>query len=896
MIDLLAANFRNAVMDEFLLFFGVRKKRQIFESSMDDFPGCSMLIRYFALAFVLYTVPLIIYALVSAQYLTALSLSFVSVFSLGCIPLVNHAYARIAKTCLVLLVSLLVVILACGFGTGLANTIILPIVIGVALFINKAGKRQLLPAMAWLVALLMISNSTVAVQWFAIDRSALFFRLMELYSWAIVVLAVGLHNRSFFRSFSELSRSKNDEIDLSQLAIALMKLEKLDEIIDYVLENCISKLHLEDCVVYIYDEKKEKLIQSAYLRVNIKSKAKVNLTTELALGEGIVGSAALSKRAICVPDTSLDSRYVEDGKFGLSELSVPLICDGKVIGVIDSEHSQKGYFRKEHIKYFEAIAAIVANKIASKMAEDKLKANEQLTLQAEKTKSQNEFRSKLYADVAHEFRTPLTLILDILSGYEDGAQGKMKKDFETLKRNADTILKLTNQLLDVSKVEKGRFKLHLSTENISELVKSICRGFESSAIKKGVHFNYNIAPSVIGDIDIDIFQKVISNLLSNAIKYTQTGNTIFVKAIKKKEGLMLTVGDSGMGMSQSDLRQIFDRFFVINEDGRIFSGASTGLGLSITKELVELHQGEINVQSLEDCGTLFVVTIPIAEPEEPALISEPSVLPGHLVESHDSRQKETVLLVEDDPEFSSYLGSALKDYEVISADNGLEGERLAVKYLPDVIISDNKLSGLNGIDMVRRLKNNINTASIPVIMMSAVTGADLVSESLDLGVEDFLTKPFRTSELKTKVRNIIKRYKEARQAVNREVLTRTPSDIVFESTDKKFIESLTGLINENMDNSEFSVSDIQEALGLSRMQIHRKVRAIANTSTSEFVRLMRLKRASEMLENECDNVSQIAYAVGFSSLSYFSKAFKDFYGMSPSEYAGRQLEEGSLVI
>ena len=848
------------------------------------------IILIYSICLLLLVFPYMIIFIALKESVIALVFALISLVACVNIIIAKHQYRALARTILILVINSFFLILLFKVSVDLAERLILPLTVGWLLLTTKKNKKSLIGLAVCSLSMLALTTFNVLPYHQTPVLSGSTIKLFtSLYIWLIIGYSAFQFKQVLCNRIKRLSDKRSSEIDLKELALNLMHQKNIDEIINYVLKRCLSKLDLMDCVIFLFNPEKNKLVQYNLPKKDEEGANRPTRMHQLTIGEGIVGYAAKTRSTILVNDTSQDYRYIRGDFNGSSELSVPIFHDDQLIGVIDSENSEKNFYTAEHVKYLEAIAAILGNRIAKQYSDDELKAIRLKTFESESARKQNTFKNDLYANLAHEFKTPLTLIIDIISNLEND---KLPEQVSCLERNARQVLGLVNQLLDISKADNDSFKLNATTENVSSLLEDLCRNFQTSAEKKSLVFTYNISPKIIADIDIDLFTKISSNLISNAIRYTSSGNSVFVKAQIKNSVLILSIGDSGIGMSSTVVDQIYNRYYTANSTTDR-TNQSTGLGLSITKELVSLHGGTIEVQSQEDCGTMFVVKIPV--------IQKTTIETKDYIEQDESlsnkvRHQKNILIVEDNTEFLLYLKDSFANYNVFTADSVEEALAKVHEHLPDLILTDHVLNKKNGLDMVRILKNNLNTAHIPIVMMSGLMEPEIRTSALELGVNDFISKPFRVNDLKLKIQNILSREKKYFDRINKEILTKSISDLSLESADKKFIQSVIQLVNDNLDNSEFSVTDLQENLGLSRMQIHRKIKSIANSSTTEFVRSIRIKRACEMIKYECDNISQIAYAVGFSSLSYFSKAFKEEMGTSPSEYArNNKVEEKNVA-
>ncbi len=519
-------------------------------------------------------------------------------------------------------------------------------------------------------------------------------------------------------------------------------------------------------------------------------------------------------------------------------------------------------------------------------------------------------KSRFFANISHEFRTPLTLILGPLEQFLQGKlKGDVKDTFKISYRYAKRLQRLINQLLDISKLEAGRMALHVREENIIPFLKGIVFSFASLAERKNIGLEfYSSQDSILIFFDRDKIDKIMTNLLSNALKFTKENGTITVTAgITEKNMAEITVADSGIGISAHHLPKIFDRFYQVGATN-LAKGEGTGIGLALTRELVELHHGEITVASRENEGTTFRIYLPqgkdhfqpdeIIEKLSESLITDP-VMTFSESDIDDSDVVETVanrpeaapiiLLVEDNQDVRNYIREYLKEqYRIAEAGDGVEGLRLAIELIPDIIISDVMMPNMDGFEFCNKIKTDERTSHVPVILLTAKASLKSRVDGLETGADDYLTKPFNVQELQIRIRNLIEQRKKLRERFSREV-TLQPSEIAITSTDEKFLLRVIEVIEQHIAEPEFDTHVLARESGFSRSQLNRKLRALTDQSPREFIRIIRLKRAAQLIAQKAGNVTEIAYDVGFNSISHFAKRFKEFYGVLPSEYGSDKI-------
>jgi DNA-binding response OmpR family regulator/anti-sigma regulatory factor (Ser/Thr protein kinase) len=465
-----------------------------------------------------------------------------------------------------------------------------------------------------------------------------------------------------------------------------------------------------------------------------------------------------------------------------------------------------------------------------------------------------------------------------------------------IKRNALRLQSLVDQLLDLSKLDNGKMQLSVCEGNIIQFIRSIVFSFESLAERKHIHFHSSFPAELeMAYFDRDKLEKVLVNLLSNAFKFTPEHGTIRVIVEKHQGRLKIQVGDSGPGMGAEDIEKVFDRFYQV--EGTEAKG--TGIGLALVKELVNLHNGQISVDSRQGEGTNFKIVLPYRQTDFPAetlFISPPPEefrLAASAVEMEQAQSthrpstlqedQPVALIVEDNADLRHYIRENIQaQYQVLIAQDGLEGLQIATEKIPDIIISDVMMPKKSGFEMCQALKTDQRTSHIPIILLTAKAGQDHKIEGLEQGADDYLTKPFDVRELNIRMTNLIDQRQRLREKFGAELQIR-PSQVRLSSVDEQFMKSVIQEVEKNLDNEFFTVEELARSVGFSRSQLHRKLKALTNKSANQLIREFRLTRAREMLEQKAASVSEVAYQVGYSNLSYFSKSFKEAFGKLPSE-------------
>jgi len=557
---------------------------------------------------------------------------------------------------------------------------------------------------------------------------------------------------------------------------------------------------------------------------------------------------------------------------------------------------------------------------------EKQKQELQLKISEEKNKKfeeMDQMKSRFFANISHEFRSPLTLILGPSESIvTESNEEETKKKAGTIKRNANRLLGLTNQLLDLSKLEAGKLVLKASKGNIVSFMKGITMSFESIAERKDITLKVKASND-----DIEIYfdkenmVKIMTNLLSNAFKFTQQGGMITVNIAEIEDKFVeIKVRDTGLGLSKEELQKIFDRFYQVDSSDTREQGG-TGIGLALTKELVDLHHGTISVDSKLGAWTEFKIELPVGRIhlKDEEIIEENVILipPGReknltepvmdeLVITDSSRQKDgqassvcsripqndhlnndekiIILVVEDNADVREYIKDSLSDdFQIKEAANGEQGVRKAKQIIPDLIISDIVMPKMEGNELTRILKNDEKTSHIPIILLTAKSEQESKLEGLETGADAYLAKPFDTKELLVRIKNLLSIRKKLQEKYGKEILVQKMGGKKLSDLDEKFMNKVLNIVDIHMSEENFSIEDFDSKLGMGRVQIYRKLKALTGKSPSRYIRSIRLVTAKKMIEAKKGNISEAAYSVGFGSPAYFTKCFKEEFGFPPSD-------------
>jgi signal transduction histidine kinase/DNA-binding response OmpR family regulator len=562
-------------------------------------------------------------------------------------------------------------------------------------------------------------------------------------------------------------------------------------------------------------------------------------------------------------------------------------------------------------------------------------------LEAEKLRDLDRMKSQFFANISHEFRTPLTLILGPVEKLlAKTGDAKVRQDLSMVLRNARRLQRLISQLLDLSRLEAGKMSLHTREEDVVALVKQYVQHFESQATIKGINLRFSAAAGPIrAYIDREKIENIVYNLVSNAFKFTPGDGEINVSVAElplsradSAEGVKfdcrhgyvkIAVRDTGCGIRADRIGRIFDRFFKA-DDSTTREHEGTGIGLALTRELVELHKGKISVRSVEGRGSTFIVLLPLgkdhlkageiaAEPAdhlegtglgESAMVERVrkksitrlngaegeytvSAGGGQKPGARSTRKSAIILIIEDNADLRAYIRDILySENRILEAADGAQGLDAAVESIPDLIISDVVMPRMDGFELCRRLKTDERSSHIPVILLTARASGESKLTGLETGADDYIIKPFDSRELSARVKNLIEQRRKLRERFSQAV-TLKPSEIAVTSADEKFLRRAIDIIENHLSDADFRVDQFGREIGLSRVQLHRKLRALTGKSATGFIRAIRLQRAVVLLEHRYGNISEIAYEVGFSKPSYFAECFRKQFGCLPSEYTGR---------
>lgn len=526
----------------------------------------------------------------------------------------------------------------------------------------------------------------------------------------------------------------------------------------------------------------------------------------------------------------------------------------------------------------------------------------------------NEGRLQFFINISHEIRTPMTLIISPLEKLmKDTSNPERTQAYQLMYRNAQRILRLINQLLDLRKIDKRMMFVKMSKTDIVDFVKDVIKIFEYQANKRNIKLQFiHEMPKLDVWVDLNNFDKVLVNILSNAFKFTPDGGDIVVnlrtgsdedESSALKQYFEIVVSDTGIGIEENKIERIFERFYQI-DNSMTQVNFGTGIGLHLAKNLVELMHGEIFARNKSDGqGSEFVVRLPlgnahlsVSEQEfDDTVASQPQHSVERFYETNEDMEvkkskpktKYRILIVEDEVEIRHYLHNELADtYRISECANGKEALDFILREKPDLVISDVMMPEMDGITLCKKLKANININHIPIILLTAKSADEDKAEGFEIGADAYVSKPFNVDLLKKRIANILEnRERLEHKAMDDDENKALIKPVVLKANDQILLEKIIKIINENISESELNVEMLADGVGMSRVHMHRKLKELTNMSARDFIRSIRLKQAADLLSNQKLTVSEVCYALGFSNLSHFSNSFREFFGMSPKEYA-----------
>ena len=529
-------------------------------------------------------------------------------------------------------------------------------------------------------------------------------------------------------------------------------------------------------------------------------------------------------------------------------------------------------------------------------------------IEKERIRELEQVKTHFFTNISHELRTPLTLIISPIEKYfmqNASLSSTQEKRISSIYQNAQKLLRLINQLLDLSKIESGKQQPVIAKHDLVLQLNGIIQGFENYAQQKQIKLTWKAPiPSLLVYYDADIIEKCVSNLLSNAFKHTPEDGKIgvsldlessFVDGNEEVNQIYIRVIDTGKGISAEHLPHIFDRFYQIPES---MSVVGTGVGLSLCKELVTLHLGEIEVKSTLGLGSEFGLKIPVLKSDfDPSWVQEKLMTiksQEELITPSDSieKEKQILLIVDDHTELRKFVAEIFESkFQVMEASRGEDALEMALTYLPDVVITDWMMPGMSGVNLCRALRQNPKTNHIPLVLLTSKSAQESQIEGMQAGADDFVSKPFNADILEIRVKKLLESKERNRKNWQKQMIQQELSEGKLPTFEDAFLVKATQLIIANLGNADFDVEDLEKGLDMSKMQLYRKLKMLTSLAANEFIRSIRLQQAKVLLENSKFNISEIAYQVGFNDPAYFARAFKKQYGKTPKSFIKPTNEE-----
>lgn len=723
---------------------------------------------------------------------------------------------------------------------------------------------------------LLLFNPTMAVS----DNVAILITGGTLTAVNIYLVYIDFgHNRNFYQESRKTYT--NLETLSTKMSEILSSKGELKELLWQVTQECVPLLELEECVIYLYDEQKNNLAQVAAYGSKGLETSEVIDPLSVDPGVGVVGRCFAEARTILVEETNNYPGYVIDDVARNSELSVPIISNGKAIGVIDSEHMMKGFFKERHTQAFQIIASFCGVKITDHKAKDSIRQAQIAKQETQKYKELDELKNKFITNISHDLKTPLSLIKAPAMQIANISENELvKKHSNYILKNAEHLLRVVNQLLQLNRVDKGLNELYIEELDIEKLFAKVSDQYLGLAETENIRFTVK-ADAVTLSTDSFRLEQIVHNLVHNAFRYTGKGGEIELTANRNEDSLQITVVDNGPGISESLQSKVFDRFFkadVNNHEG-------TGIGLSLVKEYAESLGGTIQLFSTEGQGTSFLVKLPIG------MAGEATVKQRPLLEEGATDTRPVMLVVEDHADLNDFICTFFETkYQCISAFDGQEALDQMTDYTPDIIISDLMMPNMDGNTFIAQIKGSDQWGHIPIVVLSAKAQTESRVDLYHLGADNYLIKPFDISELEAVVNNVLEQRKKVKEVFRQHYLspvTRVEEAVVEtpkpEESDS-LLNATVDYVKANLENSEMTIQSMAQELGLGRNRFQKEIKSSTGLTPVELVRSIRLSEAKDLLKDQRLNISEVAYRVGFNNLSYFTRSFKAEFDLLPSEW------------
>lgn len=724
---------------------------------------------------------------------------------------------------------------------------------------------------------------------------------------------------------SKLTSSVEELKVLNDIAVSSGKATDVNQVLNLIVQKSIKAIEAEQGSILLLTPNKNKPFTTI-----VRQDDSSTLEHEYHIGMEITGWVLSNKEPLIIERLSRDKRFQpseEEITSIHSILCVPIWFEGEITGIMMLINKKnRDSFTNDDLTLF-SIISVQAGQLIKNL--ELQKKSIQKTKESEKLEELDRIKTNFFTNISHEFKTPLTLILGPAKQiFELTNDESIKTKAGVIFKNARKLNSLTNQILELSRIEAGQLKLRTLPRDLISVITKIVASYKYLADLKKISLEFISHPEeLVLFLDTDKIEKILSNLLSNAIKFTPEHGSVKIQVSQRiitvsraenQEVAEILVSDTGIGIPEEQIDKIFERYYRIeSESSHGYEG--TGIGLALTKQLVEHHKGNISVESIVGKGTIFKIQFPMGkkhftpeevieenaageissgktefEKESPdydlTLDSNPkksgsgkNVVDKELINMAAKKEKPLLLIIEDNPDLTNYLSGILDDYYKINlAYNGITGLNRAYEKIPDLIISDIRMPKLDGIQLCRLLKSDHRTSHIPLILLTAKSSIADKLEGLETGADDYIGKPFEAEELKTRIRNLLEQRKRIQNHFKKSGFIIDEDSVT--SIDKKFLHQTISTINSYLSDDKFNVRSLAEDMAVSRSLLHRKLVSLVGESPSDLIKRLRLNKAAKLIEQKTGNITEIAYEVGFTNLSYFSKCFQKQFGFSPSQY------------
>lgn len=688
---------------------------------------------------------------------------------------------------------------------------------------------------------------------------------------------------------------------LNDIAISSGKATNIDQILNLIVHKTINSIEAEQGSILLVTSNKDEPFKTI-IRQDDTSSLKHNYN----IGTNITGWVLLNKQPLIIENLKRDKRFSpseEEKKDIHSVLCVPIWFEGKIIGImmLINKKNQK-YFSQDDLTLVSIISVQAGQLINNLQLQ---KENFKKSRETEKLAELDKLKTNFFTNISHEFRTPLTLILGPAKQiFEKTDDIKTREEADIIFRSAKKLNRLVNQLLDISSIEAGMMKLKTSRQNLIPLIKDIVSSFQAFAETKKITLQFiPVNQEIILYLDKDKIDKILSNILSNALKFTPSEGKVNIEVLNNSDSVEIIISDTGIGIPKEQLNKVFDRFYQVDNNFPMeYEG--TGVGLSLSKELIELHRGEIYVESEEGKGSIFRIVLPLGkahllkneifdvkkDTDNKKMIPKFEQFLNGAIENkvftdflrNDS--KPSLMIIEDNPDVRNYITGILADYyKIYEACDGEEGLNKSFEQMPDLIISDIMMPRMDGFQLCQALKSDARTSHIPLILLTAKATLKDKIEGLETGADEYIMKPFEATELKARIKNLLEQRKRIHKHFQKNGIIKF-DEKHFTSVDQKFLQQAVEIINSHIPDSSFSVEMFAEKLAVSRSLLHKKLVALIGESPGELMKRIRLNKAANLIEHNSSNITETAFEVGFNDPSYFTACFKKQFGVSPSQY------------